>query len=463
MKTLLVLWTILLCCPSGFAQENPPDKKLSYQVTEDFTFQRSFLASRPNQFYNSSSVFLKWRNWSGGLTVRGNNYYKQTSNYTLPDSQLDLYRKYAQYTTRKFEIQAGDFYAVLGRGLVLSVLQNDKAFRERTVFGGDFRYHAGGWQIRALGGRVDDEFKERRWHVAGGEVIREYWKGNRVGVHASYIHDTSIYQFLGDRATWGVSWSADKLPKGFSYYTEISRLSLRNSFMDNGSAYYSNLGWTHDHISLLLEYKKYKNFNNELNNPPSADRGDESVDVNDSETIRLFSQYSFFSPDIIPYISVGRVREGDYSGPHIYGGVNASEIGGKLDLSFNYGVKKTIYPLKITDGHVVYRLTDRLAVDLSGRDKRYARGSYRFNEIDFVPQISWAPYGAIFFQKQYSRELVDGRHQFHSGGIRVNVKRDSYVEFSTGATRGGEVCSSGQCIFLPAFRGWKLGVFATVR
>ncbi len=463
MRTALVGWAILLCCRSGFAQDQPPEKRISLQFVEDFTYQRSLLATSPNQFYNASSLFAKWRNWSGGLTLRGNNYYKQASNYTLPDSQFDLYRKYVQYTATSFEAQGGDFYAVLGRGLVLSVLQNDKAFRDRTVLGGDFRYHAGGWKIRALGGRVQDEFKVNEWHVAGGEVIREYWKGNRFGVHAGYIRDAGPYQLLGDRTTWSVSWSADKLPKGFSYYTEISRLRWLDSILDNGSAYYSNVGWTHDHVSLLLEYKKYWNFNNELNNPPSADRGDESVDLYDSETIRLYSQYSFFSPDIIPYVSVGRVRETGASGPHVYGGVNASELGGKLDLSFNYGVKKTIYPLKIADGRMVCRLTDRIALDLSARDKRFTRGNYRFNEIDLAPQISWAPYGAVFLQKQYSKQPVDGRHHFYSGGIRVNVRRDSYVEFSTGATRGGEVCSSGQCVFLPAFRGWKVAVFATVR
>ena len=71
--------------------------------------------------------------------------------------------------------------------------------------------------------------------------------------------------------------------------------------------------------------------------------------------------------------------------------------------------------------------------------------------------------GSIFFQKQYSRDLIDHRHNFYSGGIRINVKRDSYLEFSTGAQRGGEVCSGGQCIFLPPFRGWKIGIYAVYR
>ncbi|MBZ5497489.1 MAG: DUF6029 family protein [Acidobacteriia bacterium] len=459
MKWGVVPWTVMLFCLSGNAQENKP----TFLFTNDFTYQRNALATGPNQFYNSSSLFVKWANWATGLTLRGHNFYKQSSDWTLPKAQYDVFRKYAQYATDSFEIQAGDFHSVLGRGLVLSVLQNEKAFRDRTVLGGDFHYHARGWDFRTLGGSVEDELEQQKWQVAGGEAVRDYYKGNRIGVHASFIHDSNTFQQLGDRLAWSVSWSADKFPGGFSYYAEISRLNFRDPFLMDGSGYYANLGWTRNNVSLLFEYKKYKNFSNELNNPPSADRGDEASDLNDSETFRLYSQYSFFNPDIIPFVSIGRVQEAGVVGPQVYAGLNATELWGKLDGSFSYGLKDVFYPVKITEGHILYRLTDAVAVDLSSRDKRYTQRYYQFNETDYFSQVSWAPHGAVFFQKQYSRQPIDGRNHFHSGGFRINLKRDSYFEFSTGAMRGGEVCSSGQCIFLPPFRGWKVGLFTMFR
>jgi hypothetical protein len=42
-------------------------------------------------------------------------------------------------------------------------------------------------------------------------------------------------------------------------------------------------------------------------------------------------------------------------------------------------------------------------------------------------------------------------------GLRVNLRKDSYLELSGGRLRGGEVCAGGQCAILPPFRGWKLG------
>jgi len=462
VKRIVVSWTVLLLCLNGFAEEKK-EKRFSFLFVNDFTYQNNQLADENDQFYNLSTLFLKYGNWSGGLTLRSHNYYKRLPNRTLENSQYDLYRKHARYATKSLEFQVGDFNSMLGRGLVLSVLQNDKALRDRTVLGGDFRYNAGGWQVRALGGSVEDELKRQKWHVAGGELAGEYWKGNRVGVHASYIHDEKTLQRRDDRLTWSVSWSAEKLPGGLSYYAEISRLNLLDSRLRDGSACYSNLGWTRRNVSLLLEYRKYRNFNNELNNPPSADRGDEAVELRDSEAARLYVQYSFFRPDIVPFISVGRIREFDATGPQAYGGVNGSDVWGKLDFSFSHGVRETYYPERITEGRVVYRFTDPVAVDVYARDKRSSVGEYRFNEIDYNLQVSWAPHGAVFFQKQYSRELIDDRHHFHSGGIRINLKRDSYFELSVGETRGGEVCSSGQCVILPPFRGWRLGVFVTVR
>jgi hypothetical protein len=458
VKRGLIFCALLLWAASGFAAE----KKYSYLFTNDFTYQKSRLSNKPDQFYNSSSLFLKFRNWSGGVNLLGRNYYKQATSFTMDDPEVFLYRKYVQYTAKNFEVLAGDFHSMLGRGLVLSVLQNDKAYRDRTVLGGDFQFHSKGWQLRALGGRVEDEMRQQKWSVAGGEISRNYWKGNRVGFHTSYIHDKKTWENMSDRLTWSVSWNADKLPGGFSYYAEIARMNLHNSY--DGSAYYSNVGWTRKSLAFMFEYKKYRDFDNRLNNPPSADRGEEGIDLTDSETLRLYSQYSFFNPDIIAFVSVGRVREANASGPQVYAGVSASEMGaGRLDFSFSYNFRQTYYPVKIVDGQATFRLTSAIAAGFSARDKRFSEGSYRFTEQDWIPQISWAPYGSIFFQRQYSRDLIDGQHYFNSYGVHINVKRDSYVEVSTGRVRGGQVCASGQCFFVPPFRGWKIGLFTTVR
>jgi hypothetical protein len=455
----LLFCFLLLWLKPGLGEE----RKYTFLFTEDFSYQKNRLAEKPDQYYNSSSVFLKYSNWSGGLTLRGTNYYKQAPNFTLQDPEFTLYRKYVQYATPNLELQAGDFHSMLGRGLVLSVLQNDKAYHDRTVLGGDFKYHSRRSQIRALGGSVEDELKQQKWRVAGAEVSREYWKGNRLGFHGSYISDARTYENLKDRLTWSFSWNAEKLPAGFSYYAEIARLDFRTSTRNDGSAYYSNVGWTRKNITLLFEFKKYSNFDNRLNNPPSADRGDEGIELADSDTLRLYSQYSFFNPDIITFLSIGRTSEFGLAGPQIYAGITASEVGGRMDFSFGYSFKETLYPITIVDGGATFRFTPAIAAAFTARDKRYHIGAYAFNERDWTPQISWAPYGSVFYQRQYSEAIIDGRHDFNSYGLRINIKRDSYLEFSTGRVRGGEVCSSGQCFYHPPFRGWKIGLFTTVR
>jgi hypothetical protein len=134
-----------------------------------------------------------------------------------------------------------------------------------------------------------------------------------------------------------------------------------------------------------------------------------------------------------------------------------------LDVSFNYGLKDTAYPVKITELHATFRITSVFAAELSARDKRYSEADFKFQETDWTPQLSWAPWGAIFYQRQYSDRLIRGHHNFNNYGFRFNFRRDSYFEFSTGMLRGGEVCASGQCFYMPPFSGWKVSVFTTVR
>jgi len=437
--------------------------KFSFFFTNDFLYQNNNLATDENQFYNSFSMVAKVGKWSGGLTFRGFNFYKQSSNFTLDENQFDLYRKYVQYSSKDLNVKLGDFYSMLGRGLVLSVLQNEEAFREKTIFGGDLRYKRDFIRFRVLGGTVEHEREIQKWRVGGAECDVEYWKNNRVGVHMSYIESTRSFLNLGARWTYSFSVAGDNLFDMLSYYAEVSRLDFKEKSRTDGSAVYANVGYSRKNVSVLMEYKKYNYFDNELNNPPGADRNDELTNIIDSEGGRLYAQYSFFDPDLVLFVSLGRLREFFFTGNHIYGGFTVEDLWEKVDAGFTYGVKDLSYPIKRIDGDFLYRFSDSWSVELSVKDKRYEEYSFKFNEKDFLTELSWSPYGSVFFQYQYSEFLINNRNHFYSGGLKFYIKQDSYVEISGGSLRGGEVCSGGQCFYRPPFEGWKLSAYFTIR
>ncbi|MCP5051024.1 MAG: hypothetical protein GY940_27920 [bacterium] len=457
---LLILAALL---PVRFLQADGRERKLSFHITNDFLYQSNKLADETNQFYENLTLFANYGQWSLGLTLRGNNFFKQTPNVSLDNIEFDVYRKYIQYNSRDLKVTLGDFYSLLGRGLVLSVLQNDTILRERTILGGDVRYNKGRFDFRALGGQVKDETEDQEWTIAGGEAAVEYTKNHSAGVHFSYIEDIDTHKRLGNRLTYSFSMKGVKLFKYISYYTEAAFLQFRQRALENGHAIYSNVTYNRSHVTLSLEFKKYKNFDNEMNNPPIGDREDEIPIVGDTTGIRANFQYAFWEPDIILFFNIGRYEEFRHTGNNIYGGVIIEDLMDRLSLNLTYGVRDILYPIKRLDGNLIYQFDDHWSTEFTYYDKRYIDGNFTFTETDHTVQVSYSPYVSLFFMHQYSHNKIIGLNHFYSGGIKVYLPGGTAVELSGGSIRGGLICSGGQCYLAPPFKGVKLAVLHTFK
>lgn len=459
-RALAISALVLLGAASARAFEY---KGVTFYFTTETIYQYNKLSDVQDEYFNSTSLFVKYGQWSGGLTFRGFNYYKQDPNNALRHGEMELYRKYVQFDSEHVDVTCGDFYAMLGRGATLSVLQNDKAFRERTLFGVDVQVQTKHLRFRGLAGRVKDELQSQAWKVYGGEAVVNLAKDHRVGLHVSRIEDDEPFMFMGPRNTGTVSAEGGNILGMFSYYVEAGKMEFDNVFMDDGTGVYGSVGFNRKNVSVTFELKRYKSFDNGLNNPPSADRPDEAAYMIDSESRMLHCQYAFFSPDVVLQFNIGRLKEFGISGHEIYGGVTAEDLWEKMNVSAVYGVKRLSYPVRRWDASYLYRFTDRLSAEFTFRDKRYTVYTYPFGETDCAWQLSFSPYGSAFFNYQHSVQPVMDRNHFYSGGFRVNLREGAYAEAMAGTVRGGEVCSSGQCFYMPPFKGLKLSLYVTLR
>ena len=77
---------------SAVAKAEAYIKGKGFSFTVDFLYQYNKLSETENQFYESLSLFANYSQWSLGITLRGNNFFKQTPNDTLADPQFDIYR-----------------------------------------------------------------------------------------------------------------------------------------------------------------------------------------------------------------------------------------------------------------------------------------------------------------------------------------------------------------------------------
>jgi hypothetical protein len=224
-----------------------------------------------------------------------------------------------------------------------------------------------------------------------------------------------------------------------------------------GDGTYGNLSWHPGTWFLMAEYKNYQNFDNALNNPPLADRDTERNDLYDGTGRRLYAQYSFRSPDLTVFVSGGRYRQERNAGQSVYGGFKLQDWHERLDLACTYGQKTVLYPEKKTDAALTWRCTPLWSVQLTLRDKRNRPpGSTPYSETDLTVQLARSPRFAVYVLQQRSSLPVFDATRLYCGGLRVELPKGSYLDFSAGRLRGGEVCAGGQCIILPPFRGWKL-------
>ncbi len=506
MKRATLLLAGLLAAPVQ-AQES---QAFQWSLSNDFLLQNNELATRLpvagnpppgpkegwRQYQESLSLTAGWSledggSFSLGLTGRGVNFYQQSADHTLDRSDNALYRKYLKYSQGGFTLLAGDFYALLGRGLVLSVLPIDKLLKERTISGGDLRFQGKWVELRALAGQVETETKDQAWKVKGGELLVTYLQGpsagvHRVGLHAAQIEDEPtanldpfMLPLLRKRTVSSASVSGDNLGGFLNYYAESARLDWEqkpDDFMElkRGAASYANLSLHPGNVFLMGEYRKYERFEsdlinpqNTLNNPPLADRDDEKNNLTHSEAVRLLVQYRFRDPDISVFISGGSIKENDQgpfvvrtdTGHNIFGGLTTEDLWEWLTLSAQFGVKNIQYAERRSDAAAAIRFSKRWSLELKLRDKRHV-DTYNtdYRESDYQAQVSCSPWFSLSYMQQFRSEPGKNfdEKRFHSGSLRVNLWKDSFLVISGGSIRGGLVCSGGQCREMPDFKGWKL-------
>ncbi len=450
---------VLLGLPLGLAASSLGS--LQFLVTNELIYQYNEMAEEKHQYHELISFSSSFKNWSLGLTLRGFNFYKQTPNTTLDNLNVDIYRFYIRYQKSHWKVNAGDFYALLGRGMVLSVLKNEDVLRERTITGGDIVYHRGKLDLRILAGVVTDETEDQKWALAGGETSLEWLKDNYLGLHFSYINDMDSRLQLGQRLTYSLSASGNKLLKHFSYYAEVARLDFleNGSLAEDGYGLYSSLTFNYAHVTCLVEYKKYHHFNNEMNNPPIADRENEVSAISNTEGVRFHVQYALFNPDLRFFINHGRYREYEDKGDHTYGGLILEDLWDRLDISVSYGIKDILYPIRKFKVDLVYQISNRWSLEVSAWDKHYRDGEFYFKEQDHFLQVSLAPVLSLYFLHQYSHNRIMDLNHFYSGGIKLILKGITVIELSLGTVRGGQMCSGGQCFVVPPFKGVKFSIF----
>ncbi len=209
-------------------------------------------------------------------------------------NDLRLERFTAHYERDGLTLDAVDSYAVLGRGIALSLRRVDLLGVDNSLRGGHIAYNNRGFYARALGGAVNpqnldpqlltirdtprDQLRgdlftnpETRDWVAGAEVGVRLGRSNNIdiGLHGQrvWFARNEVFERRTAISVGGWHLGASGLADGrVSLYGEMNvlgRTNTRDSGEVSGStghAFYGMAQLSLDRINLLLEWKDYSNY-----------------------------------------------------------------------------------------------------------------------------------------------------------------------------------------------------------
>jgi len=269
-----ILWVVLFMMSQLLTAQINGSNQAVYQVgnqPERLPANRSNLYDQLNLRYNTGAVSL-------GLRAE---IYKTDS----PFEYNHITQKFIGYKTGNLSLRLGNFYEIIGRGLLLrsyelpGVVYEDTGTQQRYGFykdieGLSLRYESDFIRVKALAGRpldfsrppVQGRSGRRRQFVQGGEVnflLEDAFTPGAIYLRSDANGVATEYNGLNLDGFW----------ENFQYYVEYVQNSANSSgsfrLGRNGAhAFYTSFSMTLERASLSFEYKDYNDFTLIFNDPP---------------------------------------------------------------------------------------------------------------------------------------------------------------------------------------------------
>jgi len=483
-------------------QETTAERKISISLNEAFLFRyfsdqdyvRSVRGGRESQIINrldltaATGAFL-----IGGRADADLDFSPSQGNYSLA-------KKFLEYNAKRLHVRLGDYYYTVGRGLAFSLLKTFEKegleyIIDTTVTGGKASVSAKNLSAEAFGGWIDRDSSGE-----GGEIVRDAVFGGGLnwskpglgGLKFSFVgselkpgttlgHKSVTMESvaldipnIGDKAkVYGEFVLAQK-----KKYYEADRLAGHGVYLES-SVFLKNL-------TLLFEFKDYKNLDFEYNRPPLLE----------SEQIPIMaSQYANISNDI-----TGASARIDYYFPaastllfgkaiylddnpgyaprtiaHLFAGIEKKfkETGwwtvlagirqeNASSLVFYYTAGRTLH----FQANLSYPITHKLSLeadienkDFSGR-LNFGGKFLTYHETRSYLSFCYSPtlILTLFYDRTTDPEILTYKDQknWFGGQIEIKFSQANFIRIFMGSNKGGVKCAGGVCKFFPPFQGVRI-------
>jgi len=399
------------------------------------------------------------------------------------------------YKDKPFNLQVGNYYETIGRGILLrsyetpGAILEDASYRSRhyfhrDLFGFNSSYKTKKIHVKALYGKalnnvfapsLDED--TRRSDII--EAIYADYKIHKQKVGLAALRLTNA----GGSSVYSMVNAQGKLNKQFSYFTELAKNVSKEeiqSFTDNSEyALYANINYSKGNLGLTTEYKNYKNFviGAGINEPPALIK---------EHTYRVLNRSTHV---LQPFNESGFQFELYYSFKNSSSLVlNATYAHNDFGKVFNYSEYFSEYEFDIKDDLTAKvfldyaidefkqessRISSGFHIEKVNNDKMlafdYESQYFSRNNEDVINQVVALTYQfssklIIIGVSEFSNDsyIIDSNNKIWlSSSVKYQLTPSNSMQLFVGERRGGPACNAGVCYEVLDFKGAELRFSST--
>ena len=387
--------------------------------------------------------------------------------------QFDFTFAYAQYDVKNWQLRAGNFYSMFGRGLLLRTYEDRNLRVAHHIFGGAATYDSDGISVKAIAGKMRDKYNRRHDFVYGLDALASLTSSLQLGgshivrkeqgessqqmsaIRLNYFRDWGEVYAEAVKPGWRHEWSQYIGVSGFvgdfTFTTEFKNYN-HIAFRDgNGADYNAAPSLTREHsFTLLNRHPHALNMDDEKGRQieviwtPSLTW---DITINNSKTLtqrggRIFEEYylqshNFFLDEAVEsYLAAA--WNYDFS-------TNTENITTVVDPQISFGARDLLH-LSWQHQHTK-NLFDKSEYDTEFLQIEYSRSPYG----------SFALVGE-FTNKYLLNNVKMDRHTWLYGQLTLNFWRNQELQLLYGSRQAGFVCVGGICRYEPEFRGFEIAL-----
>ncbi|RMI19505.1 MAG: hypothetical protein D6681_02965 [Calditrichaeota bacterium] len=435
---------------------------------------------------NWTDLFLTRDRWR--LCVRFS-LHRPPAVFSQQGDSHGIAQRFIEYRHKGIEVRVGNFYGMLGRGIVLRAFENRPIRWDSNIDGVKVSIRRDRFSVQMVAGvprksRLESQELEQSSLPArgkrlpplyGGEVTFAPWQSIQIG--GTYLL-TAADRFHRRGFHRGSLLGEINLPV-VSFYGEYARLHYPGEYqLPDGQAIYFSSTLFIGSLTLLGEFKRYEHFafqDGLLNNPPTAVREHAFTLMNRRQLIQNADNEQGFLVEASFPLGEDRLLTGSYSttatleGDFIYRDAYGQlEWSAFLNGEWLLGIGRQDEP-----GARFLNAVASLEYDLF-RDytlkmvlehqhaKVYA--TERFTRRQYYDQLLTLglsrPGWTLSFLGERSKDQFRLRDFWLGGQLDVSIAQHLDVTLFAGSRRKGKVCIGGVCVVKPELEGVEVTLIA---